>query len=312
MRLPAGPLLALLLTLATVTLAADPVLLGSRQERNSTHGLVTVLDDRIVQSHAQRTAAGDLVWALAAPGPFGAPLASTDFYIVPDGGAAAAHTGAAPASPLLASTGIPATACCDGKPVHFTRPPGAGASDRVELVWVHHFAPGEHRPTDPEARRYFDAWATLAASGHGDSPVVIPASALRLHGILLAAAAALLAGAAACAALWARRLLAPRPPAGPREAAVGLAEAGGAHLRRLRAVWLGLGVPLAIGILLLVNGIAEAQGYVADPAPGWTGATTLLFAGLCLVALAAWAAAVAGTHLALRRWRAGMAASPLA
>ncbi|HEX2021377.1 MAG TPA: hypothetical protein VHH36_01585, partial [Candidatus Thermoplasmatota archaeon] len=96
-----------------------------------------------------------------------------------------------------------------------------------------------------------------------------------------------------------------------REGLVGLVEEGGAYLRRLRALWLGLLPALVFGAAFGAGAIAGRLEELAGPSDAWSAPVTAVLVVLVAALAAAWALSAFTVHRALARWREGMAQRPL-
>lgn len=300
----AGPTFAVSLVALVLTASLDLNVLDGAGHRVFRYSRGE-LEDRIVVVNQIEMQPGDVV-RVYPEGLHSGPIARSDFLIVEAGDGKRMRNGQAPEHTYRSFENLAVDVTNAVGWVHFERPvpPPGFEPSRLDLVWVFHFKPDDSPPADPEARRFFYAWAF--ASTDLNQPVAVEAGAIQFHRAAVVALWVLAAMAAASGLVWGvqswRRSQVP-PGAGPTESLLRLAQLGGAYLRRLRGLLLALAVPL----LYVGWATAHAVGYYAEwtagPDAGWLNPIQIGLLGVWFALVLVWGISTLRVEVAYRRWR---------
>ncbi|MFA5861913.1 MAG: hypothetical protein WDA16_09500 [Candidatus Thermoplasmatota archaeon] len=273
-------------------------------------------------------------------------LRSYDFLILPGGDGLQLLNGTPPRAIYYERDNMTSQSCCPDGWVAWDRPddalahraprpafeftPGVAVNDtemalavydqpeRIDLVWLYHWAPDAKQPATPEDRARFDSAREISASARlgfqvqfdPGYPTVLASTVPRAHPAFFAAMVTCALVASGAVIAWGLRLRRAHvePEAIGTEALLRLHDTAGAYLTATRDILLG-SLVVVLGVSLHVALIGE-PGWLytllerASDVGLWSKVLTLalcvLYAGVVVV----WLDAVWRVHRALKRWRA--------
>ncbi len=273
-----------------------------------------ILDDRVVTVREVQAGPGDVV--RVHPAVSGQAFDRYEFYAVEHGEGEAYLAGGTAAHVYAQASGSAAAGTHDSTPLYVVRPdaPAGQASEWLDLVWVVHYADGVTPPASGEARTYFENW--VRALGVSNTPQVTTAEAASFHAYVGVPLIVLLSlGVVGTGVWWARGFIRPTDESFQADeqtaSGVTLVDLGGRYLAFVRALVIGVGLPLLyvawVTLFFFANQVVETPG----PGAGW-GSVVMAGVYVVLVAVVAgWAATTWRVQRSHRRWRQLMAQRPI-